>query len=54
MTPMLGILVMFSLLVVLVGCLPSWWHAQRWGYVPSCTAGILLVAAVTMVFTVGI
>lgn len=48
---MIGILVMFALLITLVGCLPNWWHARRWGYVPSAMAGVLLVVAVTMVFT---
>ena len=48
---MIGIFVMSVLLIALVGCLPSWWHARRWGYGPSATAGVLLVIAVTMVFT---
>ena len=48
---MAGILTMAGLLIALVGCLPTWWHARRWGYAPSATAGVLLVVAVTMVFT---
>ncbi len=48
---MIGILVMSVLLVALVASLPGWWHARRWGYMPSATAGVLLVVAVTMVFT---
>lgn len=48
---MIGILVMSGLLIVLIACLPGWWHARRWGYMPSATAGVLLVVAVTMVFT---
>ena len=48
---MLGTFVMFAALVIRVGCLPSWWHARRWGYVPSAMGGVILVVAVTMVFT---
>lgn len=48
---MLGIFAMFVSLAILVGCLPNWWHARRWGYFPSAMGGMMLVVALTMVFT---
>jgi len=47
---MLGILLMFVLLMAVVLSLPYWWHARRWGYVPSAVAGVLLMVTVSMVF----
>ena len=47
---MLGMLLIFVLLVALAVCLPNWFEHRRWGLVPSVVSGILLVAAVAMVF----
>ena len=31
------------LILILVGALPTWPHAQNWGYYPSGGAGLLLI-----------
>lgn len=50
-TLMFGVLLIFVLLIALAVCVPNCWQRRRWGFIPSTVAGVLLVVAVTLVFT---
>ena len=41
------ILIVVAVLVVL-GVIPAWPHSRGWGYVPSSTAGVVLVVLVVL------
>jgi hypothetical protein len=47
---MFGILV-FMLLLALVVCVPNVWQRRRWGFIPGAVCSVLLIVAVTLVFT---
>lgn len=46
----IGIILIILLVVLLVGGLPVWSHAQSWGYYPS--GGIGLVLLIVILFLV--
>jgi hypothetical protein len=44
----LGLIVLVVLIVVLVGALPRWPHARRWGYTPSGILGVIVLVIVVL------
>lgn len=46
---MLGTILLILLVLLLVGALPSWPHAQAWGPYPSSAIGIVLVIVLILV-----
>jgi hypothetical protein len=47
---MLGIVLIVSLTLALVGAVPTWPHSRSWGYYPTGGIGLILAAAVVMLF----
>lgn len=37
------------LILVLLGALPAWPHAQNWGYFPSSVVGVVLIVVLILV-----
>ena len=48
----LGTILLIFLVLLLVGVLPAWTHAQAWGYGPSGAIGVILVV-VLILFLMG-
>ena len=48
---MLGTILIFVLLLMLVGVLPTWGHSRSWGYGPSGTVGLLVLILIVLVLT---
>lgn len=44
----LGTILLIVLILLLVGALPSWPHAQNWGYGPSGILGVVLIVIVVL------
>jgi hypothetical protein len=44
-------IVLIVLILILVGALPTWPHAQSWGYFPSGGAGLLLIIVLILLLT---
>lgn len=49
--PMFEVFLVFGLLIALAMCVPNCWQKRRWGFIPGAVCGVLLVVAVTLVFT---
>ena len=49
---MLGTMVMVTLILFLIGALPTWSHSQSWGYAPSGILGTILII-VLILFLLG-
>ena len=47
---MLGIFLILILILVLVGAVPTWPHSRNWCYYPSGGIGLILMAAVVLLF----
>jgi len=47
---MLGIVLIVFLTLALIGANPTWPHSKSWGYYPSGGIGLILAAAVVMLF----
>lgn len=45
----LGTLLLIILVLVLIGALPNWPHAQNWGAMPSSVIGVVLVVVLILV-----
>jgi hypothetical protein len=45
----MGLLLLIILVLLLVGGLPTWPYARRWGYGPSGILGLLLVVLLVLV-----
>jgi hypothetical protein len=41
-------ILLIILILLLVGALPSWPHSARWGYFPSGSLGVVVVAVVAL------
>lgn len=50
----LGMLLLFVLILILAGVIPSWPHSKSWGYVPGGVVGLLLMVVLIMLITSGI
>ena len=48
---MFEVFLVFGLLIALAMCVPNCWQKRRWGFIPGAVCGVLLVVAVTLVFT---
>ncbi len=44
----LGTILIIVLVLLLIGALPSWPHAQSWGYGPSGALGVVLIVLVIL------
>jgi hypothetical protein len=45
-----GVILLFVLVLLLVGAIPTWPHSASWGYAPSGALGVaLLIVAVLLV-----
>ena len=40
---MLGVFLLITLTLVVLGALPHWPHSKEWGYMPSSALGIVLL-----------
>jgi hypothetical protein len=47
----LGTLLLVILVLALIGVLPTWPHAQQWGYGPSGVVGVVVVVLLILVLT---
>jgi hypothetical protein len=48
---MLGTVLLIVLVLLLIGALPTWPHAQGWGYTPSGALGIVLFVVLILALT---
>jgi len=46
---MLGTILIVILILLLLGCLPTWGHSREWGYGPSGGIGLLVVVVLVLV-----
>ena len=46
---MLGIILLFVLIMLLIGAVPTWPHSREWGYVPSGGVGLMLIVVLILV-----
>ena len=47
----LGTILLIVVILMLVGVLPVWPHATRWGYGPSGIAGVVLIILIVLLVT---
>jgi hypothetical protein len=47
---MIGLLLVVVLLLALIGAVPIWPHSRRWGYYPTCGAGMVFLVVVILLF----
>ena len=40
---MLGIILIVTLVLALLGVSPVWAHSRNWGYAPTCGIGLILL-----------
>ncbi len=45
----LGLILLILIILLLVGVLPAWPHAQAWGYGPSGVLGTILIVVLILV-----
>jgi len=44
----MGTILLFVLVLLLVGAIPSWPHSRSWGYGPSGGLGVVLLVVVVL------
>jgi bacteriorhodopsin len=44
----LGAILLIVLILILIGVLPTWPHARRWGYYPSGIVGFILILVIVL------
>jgi len=44
----LGTILLIVLIILLVGALPTWPYSSGWGYYPSGSAGLLVIALIIL------
>ena len=44
----LGTILLIVLILILVGVIPTWPHARKWGYGPSGIVGVILVIVLVL------
>jgi hypothetical protein len=47
---MLGYTLIVVLILALIGAVPTWPHSRRWGYYPTGGIGLILLAAIILLF----
>ena len=45
---LLGLILLITFFVLLLGALPTWPHSRSWGYYPSSGFGVVLVVVVVL------
>jgi hypothetical protein len=48
---MLGTILLIVLILLLLGALPQWPHARRWGYGPSGALTLIVIIILILVLT---
>jgi hypothetical protein len=43
-----GTILLFILILVLLGVLPTWGHSREWGYGPSGIVGVIVVILIIL------
>jgi hypothetical protein len=44
----IGTILLIVLILILIGVIPVWPHAQSWGYAPSGIVGLILVVVLVL------
>lgn len=44
----IGVVLVIILILLLLGVIPAWPHAQAWGYAPSGIIGVILVVVLIL------
>jgi len=44
----IGTILLIVLILILIGVIPAWPHAQSWGYAPSGIVGVILVVVLVL------
>jgi hypothetical protein len=44
----MGMLLLIIIILLLVGANPRWPHSRNWGYAPSGTLGVVLIAVIIL------
>jgi hypothetical protein len=47
----IGTILLVIVILMLVGALPLWPHAQSWGYAPSGIAGVVVIILIVLLLT---
>jgi hypothetical protein len=47
---MLGYILILTLILALIGAVPTWPHSRSWGYYPTGGIGLVLVVVVILLF----
>jgi hypothetical protein len=47
----LAMIVVIIAILVLVGVIPAWPHARKWGYAPSGIVGVIALVLVVLLLT---
>jgi hypothetical protein len=47
---MLGYILILTLILALIGAVPTWPHSRSWGYYPTGGIGLALVVVVILLF----
>ena len=45
---MLGTILLITLILILIGALPTWPHSSGWGYYPSGGVGLILIIVIIL------
>ena len=46
---MLGAILLVTLILILIGALPTWPHSRSWGYYPSGGLGVVVMVLLILV-----
>jgi hypothetical protein len=46
---MLGTILLVTLILILIGALPTWPHSRSWGYYPSGGLGVVVMVLLILV-----
>ena len=47
----LGTILLFVIVLLLIGAIPSWPHSRSWGYGPSGLLGVGLIVIIVLLLT---
>ncbi len=45
----MGTILLFVLVLLLIGALPTWGHSRSWGYLPSGGLGLVVIVLLILV-----
>lgn len=46
-----GTILLFVLILVLIGVIPTWPHSRNWGYAPGGVVGLVVLLLVVLLLT---